>query len=41
MRLAGADRDRVHGSGERLALADAPLVVRFYRSLITRAGGAA
>ena len=37
-RLEGGDLDRVHGTGERFAVADAEGVVEFYRTLITRAG---
>jgi carboxypeptidase PM20D1 len=37
--VAMADLSRVHGTGERLAVADAAAVVGFYRRLILHAGG--
>jgi carboxypeptidase PM20D1 len=37
--VAMADLSRVHGTGERLAIADAGPAVAFYRRLILRAGG--
>jgi carboxypeptidase PM20D1 len=33
------DLTRIHGTGERLRLSDAPAAVEFYRRLIVRAGG--
>jgi carboxypeptidase PM20D1 len=36
--LSGADLDRVHGTGERIATSDAAGVVEFYRSVISTAG---